>query len=107
MLDFFETLRSFYVSGKFCDVEIVSCSTVGDDGSISAAEKVRCHSLVLCSAVPSILPVFDNNKTGEDSETVILVGAVPGEDGQVSLKGVVDSIYDCLAGLAEPDPVSW
>ena len=107
MFDFFDTLRSFYSGGKFCDVEIVSYVFDNDDVAF-AVDRVRCHSLVLCSAVPSILQVVDTNKAGDDPETVIIVaGLAQAELGKVSVKETVDSIYDCFAGIADPDPVSW
>jgi hypothetical protein len=101
-MDFFETIRSFYMNETFCDLEIVSYKS-GDDFS---RETVKCHSVVLSSAVPSLRPIFEANDCVDEPATVVVV-VHSREDGEFLLKGIVDNIYDCLAGAATPSVEHW
>ncbi len=102
MFDFFETIRSFYMNEKFCDVNFVSYSFSGDEPIFN--ETIKCHSLVLSCAVPNIRTILKTNSS-DDPETVVVV--VQDEAEQVSVKQTIDDIYNCFAGQGKPDPQSW
>ena len=99
MIDFFETIRSFYKNENFCDLEIVLYKS----GESVLSEIVKCHSVVLSSAVPTLTPIFF--EAGDEPATVVIV--VPAEDEEFSLKQIVDNVYDSLAGLLTPSVEDW
>ena len=101
MVDFFKTIRSFFDENIFCDLEIVSYKF----GEIEKLESVKCHSLVLSSAIPNLKPIVQSDICEEPVTLVILLQA---EDEEVvSVRQTLGQVYDSLAGQINPDVDVW
>ena len=100
MFDFFKAVHEIYDDESFCDVEIVSCSTSNEE---TYGDRVKCHSLVLSSAVPNIRSLLEAN-TSEDPTTIIIV---QNDFELVCVRETLNNIYDCFAGISVPNPENW
>jgi hypothetical protein len=101
MVDFFNTIRSFFDENIFCDLEIVSYRF----GEVEKLESVKCHSLVLTSAIPNLKPIVQSDVCDEPVTLVILLQDEVEE--LVSVRQTLAQVYDSLSGLINPDVDVW
>jgi hypothetical protein len=101
MVEFFKTIRSFFDEKIFCDLEIVSYKF----GESERLESVKCHSLVLSSAIPNLKPIVQSDVFDEPVTVVIVLQAE--DEEQVSVRQTLGQVYDSLAGLIIPNVDVW
>lgn len=91
MSDFFDEIHTFYQQKKFCDLRIVNLWPKDPN----FCEKVSCHSLVVSSAIPKLVPILrqasDEGYSSEDISVIIVQN-----DCCTSIAEAVDSIYSSL-----------
>ena len=87
--EFWCSLRDFYLSGSFCDLDFVC----GADGEV-----VRCHKLILSAISPVTIRMAVRSageEEGEGKEAAAVVVVPDLNSGQV--KGFLDDLYSLLA----------
>jgi hypothetical protein len=86
-MDMFSNIRDFYINGTFCDVNIYGADQNVDD-------VVKCHAVILSSALPALSSLMKLNSYSNDVEIDLIFSYLKNSE----VKEIIDDIYDALVG---------